>query len=162
MARYIIAVLLLHLCLLHDRAAAAAAKSDREPAVASTRACGQEVKLLACAAGSALDVRSAFYGRADAAACAERGAELNHGAGATGAYCALDGALAAVRRACDGRRSCEVSYALMLAAADPCPGASKHLDVTYACADTGGGWQSALRARREPRGHGGRRLYRRE
>jgi hypothetical protein len=144
MARYITLAALLPLLLLNAGAAAAAAASVDDSglahAVASARACGGEAKHLACPAGTALETRSAFYGRSDAAACGGAGAEPPRGgpgAPSGAAYCALDGALAAVRRACDGRRSCEVSGGLM--AADPCPGVPKHLDVEYVCRGGAGG-----------------------
>ena len=71
-------------------------------------------------------VMSAQFGRWERYACGVDDQNVCEG----GSY------LHALQRLCDGKRSCTVHVTPELVDPDPCPGASKYLNVTYECRDS--------------------------
>ena len=73
--------------------------------------------------GNVIIVKSAQFGRWERYAC---GVDDQYVCGG-GSY------FHALQRRCDGKRSCSVYVSRDLVDPDPCPGASKYLNVTYEC-----------------------------
>ena len=88
-------------------------------------ACESKQMELTCASQWAISVRSAFYGRDDAAICP-------HATAASDLACSDPDILMKMRHYCNGFARCDLGVTVS-ALGDPCPKTSKYLNVEYTC-----------------------------
>lgn len=100
----------------------------------SAHACDGQALRLFCPRHSTISVRSAFYGRGDAAFCSSGPRATD--AGADKHSCSTLTALQKLVSECQAVRSCQLPVNHLVFGGDPCPGTRKYLHVTYMCKPT--------------------------
>ncbi|KAG7484471.1 hypothetical protein MATL_G00049590 [Megalops atlanticus] len=98
----------------------------------STHACDGEQLRLHCPRHSTISVLSAFYGHSEVPLCAPR-TKVDR---ASNESCSAFTALQKLLAECQGHRDCQLLVNNHVFGHDPCPGTSKHLQVSYKCKPT--------------------------